>query len=427
MTQQSLIKVLTQLGIPRNTYDFDVKTPDIDLMGQIDGKWSLYFTEKGNVSITKQFSSEEEMYDYYLADAYKQQEQRQKTQNMTDADVNDVFAELEKSREDQKKSDETQKEQGNWRDRLIPWHFADTRFDEVIQWSKRQIEHSEKAVQLDLRREKLAQNTEFLRYLSKDALESAIVGFLAETHSQNVYQDLNLSAYAATQLCGTFIYVPEGAKYQINWLADGPLEAVRTPVDAQALPSYFQQAMYCAFICRNIKTLDQLAQLPLEPLEGSTYSPTPPHLHLMLTAFQKFWLGDIQEADNLSMDAIQSIQKEVDNFKVAEQSLTWREEYHLNVTIYNLELFRLAISSNVDSDKFNKKLTEAIYAFRKCMKEHENLADDWNYYFSLGALAWSSLAFDRGFAVDVISDYTPGFLYTGKFADQKLKILISSS
>jgi hypothetical protein len=38
MTQQSLINALTQLGVPRNTYDFNVKTPDIDLMGQIDGK-----------------------------------------------------------------------------------------------------------------------------------------------------------------------------------------------------------------------------------------------------------------------------------------------------------------------------------------------------------------------------------------------------
>jgi hypothetical protein len=98
MTQQSLIKVLTQLGIPRNTYDFDVKTPDIDLMGQIEGKWSLYFIEKGNVSIIKQFSSEEEVYDYYLADAYKQQEQKQKTQNMTDTDIDDIFAKLEQSK-----------------------------------------------------------------------------------------------------------------------------------------------------------------------------------------------------------------------------------------------------------------------------------------------------------------------------------------
>jgi hypothetical protein len=104
MTQQSLINVLTQLGIPRNTYDFDVKTPDIDLMGQIDGIWSLYFIEKGNISITKQFSSEEELYDYYLADAYKQQEQRQKTQSMTDADVDDVFAKLKQSKEEQKKT-----------------------------------------------------------------------------------------------------------------------------------------------------------------------------------------------------------------------------------------------------------------------------------------------------------------------------------
>jgi hypothetical protein len=75
MTRQSLIKILNQLGIPRNTYDFDVKTLNIDLLGQIDGIWSLYFIEKGNISINKQFSSEEELYDYYLADAYKQQEQ----------------------------------------------------------------------------------------------------------------------------------------------------------------------------------------------------------------------------------------------------------------------------------------------------------------------------------------------------------------
>jgi hypothetical protein len=101
MTQQSLINALTQLGISRKTYDFNVKTPDIDLMGQIDGIWSLYFIEKGNISITKQFSSEDELYDYYLFDAFKQQKQRQKTQNMTDSDIDDIFAKLEQAKEDQ--------------------------------------------------------------------------------------------------------------------------------------------------------------------------------------------------------------------------------------------------------------------------------------------------------------------------------------
>jgi hypothetical protein len=97
MTRSSLITVLTQLGVPRASYDFDVKTPDIDLLGQLEGKWSHYFIEKGNLSVIKQFSSEEELYDYYLADAYKQQEQKQKTQSMTDADVDDIFAKLEQA------------------------------------------------------------------------------------------------------------------------------------------------------------------------------------------------------------------------------------------------------------------------------------------------------------------------------------------
>jgi hypothetical protein len=99
MTRQTLINALTQMGIARSTYDFDVKTPDIDLMGHIDNQWSLYFIEKGNISITKQFSSEEELYDYYLNDANKQYEQRKKTESMTEADFDDIFAKLENPKE----------------------------------------------------------------------------------------------------------------------------------------------------------------------------------------------------------------------------------------------------------------------------------------------------------------------------------------
>jgi hypothetical protein len=99
MKRQNLISVLTQQGVPRNTYDFDVKTPDVDLLGQIDGEWSLYFIEKGNINIIKKFSSEDELYDYYLADASKQQEQRKKVQNMTDTDIDDIFAKLEQAQD----------------------------------------------------------------------------------------------------------------------------------------------------------------------------------------------------------------------------------------------------------------------------------------------------------------------------------------
>jgi Immunity protein 49 len=426
MTRQSLINVLTQLNIPRNTYDFDVKTPDTDLMGQIDGIWSLYFIEKGNVSITKQFLSEEEMYDYYLADAYKQEEQRKKTQDMTDVDIDDIFAKLEQGKVEQKKTDDTKK-QGNWRDRLISWHFADTRFDEVIQWSKRQVEYSEKAVQLDLRRDKLNQDTNFLRYLAKDALETAIVGFLAEISFERIFDYIGLSARAGTQLCWTYANVKEGQGYEISWLTDGPLAATRSPIDAQALPSYFQSAMYCAFIRRSLRSLDLLAKLPLEVLEKPTFTPTPEHIHLSLTAFQKFWEGNTQEAIKLSKQAIQLINDETDSLKKSNKSLTWREEYHLNVSIHNNKLFYLAIAPSTTSAEFNTSLTEAMLAFQKCMRENEHLSDDWNYYLSLGALAWASLATDRGLDVDVISDYIPGFLYKGQLAEERVKFPISSS
>jgi Immunity protein 49 len=426
MTQQSLIKVLTQLGVPRNTYDFDVKTPDIELMGQIDGIWSLYFIEKGNLSISKQFSSQEELYDYYLADAYKQQEQRQKTQSMTESNIDEIFAKLRQDQEEQKKSNETQNGQENWRDRLIPWHFTDKRFDEVILWSKRQIDHSVKAVQLDLRREKLAQDTNFLRYLAKDALEAAIVGFLAAIDLENIFDYIGLSARAGTQLCWTYANVKEDQGYEISWLIDGPLAATRTPIDAQALPSYFQAAMYCAFIRRSVQSLDLLAKLPLELLEKPTYTPTPEHMHLSLMAFQKFWKGDIQEAIKLSKKAIQLINDEIDRLRKTNKPLTWREEYHLNVSIHNNKLFYLAITPSTTSAEFNTSLTEAMLAFQKCMRENKHLSDDWNYYLSLGALAWASLATDRGLDVDVISDYIPGFLYKGKLAEEKVKFPISS-
>jgi Immunity protein 49 len=385
----------------------------------------LYFIEKGNFSITKQFSSEEEMCDYYLADAYKQQEQRQKTQNMTDANIDDIFAQLEQSKEKQKKTDDAEK-QGNWRDRLIPWHFADTRFDEVIQWSQEEIEHDEKMVTSYLRRDKLAIDTDRLRVLAKNAVRAAIVGFLAEIGKENVFNYIGLSARAGTQFCWTYANVKEGQGYEIGWLIDGPLAAIRTPIDAQALPSDFQSAMYCAFIRRSLRSLDLLAKLPLEVLEKPTYTPTPEHMHLSLMAFQKFWKGDIQEAIKLSKQAIQLINDEIDGLRKTNKPLTWREEYHLNVSIHNNKLFYLAITPSTTSAEFNASLTEAMLAFQKCMKENEHLSDDWNYYLSLGALAWASLATDRGLDVDVISDYIPGFLYKGKLAEEKLKFPISS-
>jgi Immunity protein 49 len=425
MTQQSLINVLTQLGIPRNTYDFDVKTPDIDLMGQIDGIWSLYFIEKGNISITKQFSSEEELYDYYLADAYKQQEQRQKTQSMTDADVDDVFAKLEqskeeKSKEEQKKTDDTEK-QGNWRDRLIPWHFADDYFDETIQWSKKTVENSKKIVEKLKSKERISQNSDFVRQLANEALKTAIVGFIADFGWENVFEYMRLAAYTGTQLCELYALVPLGETYQLDIGTGDYIEIVHTQIDAQGLPSYFQRAMYCAFICRETALLQRLAALPLNIIERPA-ADTPTHLHLDLAAFQAFWLSQTIKADQLSADAFGSIIKGLDELEQEKRPFTWREIYHRDVTTYNSELFRLAILPNTTSQEFNIKLTDSMLAFRKCMKENENLFDDWHYFINLGALAWTSLAYDQGIKIDTISDYIPGFLYEGKFAKHKIKV-----
>jgi hypothetical protein len=266
-----------------------------------------------------------------------------------------------------------------------------------------------------------------LRYLAKDALEAAIVGFLAEIGKTTVFDYIGLSARAGTQLCWTYANVKEGQGYEISWLTDGPLAATRSPIDEQALPPDFQSAMYCAFIRRSLRSLDLLAKLPLEALEKPTFTPTPEHMHLSLTAFQRFWEGNTQEAIKLSKQAIQSINDEIDSLKKSNKPLTWREEYHLNVSIHNNKLFYLAIAPSTTSAEFNTSLTEAMLAFQKCMKENEHLSDDWNYYLSLGALAWASLATDHGLDVDVISDYIPGFLYKGKLAEEKVKFPISIS
>jgi hypothetical protein len=96
MTRTNLIQALENLGVPRSTYDFEVQTPDIDLLGKIDGVWSLYFVERGQVSIVQQFSSESDLYEFFLSDATKQQQQRLKTQSMSDDELSELFGKISK-------------------------------------------------------------------------------------------------------------------------------------------------------------------------------------------------------------------------------------------------------------------------------------------------------------------------------------------
>jgi Immunity protein 49 len=208
----------------------------------------------------------------------------------------------------------------------------------------------------------------------------------------------------------------------VNWLLGEPLVATRTKIDTQALPNYFEKAMQLAFVCRNIVALNVLSKLPIEKLEAATDSLTPYYLHSMIQAYQTLWNGHTENAIDLSANAYQLIIAQIEELRSRGGKLSWREDFHLSITSYSAELFKLAISPNTSSAVFNSKLTDALWSFRDCILRNDDLYNDWNYYFSFGALAAASIAWDRGLDVNVISDYLPGFLYKDLHATKKLEI-----
>jgi Immunity protein 49 len=428
MTRQELIDALNEIGLSRSAYSFDAWETGVNVLTQINGTWSWTVDERGHVSTIAQFESESDLYEHFLFKMRQRIDQERKSASMSEDDLDALLVknaeEVAKKKQLEHQNSISIKDQpdSNWRDRLIPWHFADSELDETIQWAQEQAPHSAEMQQLCLDREALAIDTDRLRSLLKHALENAIVSFIANPHFEQLYIDLGLGVYAGAQLCIAYANFQEGEHYQIDWLMGETLQATRSKIDAQALPTYFEKSIQLAFICRNNGALNALSKLPIEIITNTGDSSTPPYLDFMLNAFQAYWRADIESAREYAASAYQWIIANSETMRARSEQLTWREDFHISVTSYNAELFKLAISLDTTSVQFNSKLTEALWSFRDCMLRNENLYNDWNYYFSFGALASASIAWDRGLEVEVISDYLPEFLYKGSYAKKKLEI-----
>ncbi|MFH8491996.1 immunity 49 family protein [Streptomyces longisporoflavus] len=180
--------------------------------------------------------------------------------------------------------------------------------------------------------------------------------------------------------------------------ATGPLPHVNA--------SSWVKAFYLALICRENERLEELARVPVSLLResGATFDE---YIYSWVETLQCFWLGQegvsthlVAAVDGTGPDSAQHADQELMSF----------------VLYPPIILFYRYLRG--DHAQFNDALVDAIKWHRSYWSGEDDRAMSSEGYVALGPLAIACLARDRGFPIEVESEYLPKALLNFTWAGE---------
>ncbi|MEU2154064.1 immunity 49 family protein [Streptomyces sp. NPDC019396] len=155
------------------------------------------------------------------------------------------------------------------------------------------------------------------------------------------------------------------------------------------------KAFYLALICRENERLGQLAQVPVSLLRasGATFDE---YIYSWVETLQRFWLG-LEGVSNHLVAAVDG---------TGPHSARHADQELMSMVLYPpIILFYRYLRG--DHAEFNEALVDAIKWHKSYWSGDDDRAISSEGYVALGPLAIACLARDRGFPIEVESDYLP--------------------
>ncbi|MFH8492235.1 immunity 49 family protein [Streptomyces longisporoflavus] len=170
--------------------------------------------------------------------------------------------------------------------------------------------------------------------------------------------------------------------------------------------SSWVKAFYLALICRENERLSELARVPIALLResGATFDE---YIYSWVETLQRFWLGQegvsthlVAAVDGTGPDSAQHADQELMSFVL-----------YPPITLFYRYL-------RGDHAPFNEALVDAIKWHRSYWSGEDDRAMSSEGYVALGPLAIACLARDRGFPIEVESEYLPKALLNFAWAGE---------
>ncbi|MGW0842234.1 immunity 49 family protein [Streptomyces sp. NPDC002787] len=159
-------------------------------------------------------------------------------------------------------------------------------------------------------------------------------------------------------------------------------------------------AFYLALICRENDRLSELARVPISLLResGATFDE---YVYSWVETLQRFWLGQDGVGDHL-VAAVDG---------TGPDSARWADQDYMS-SILSPPIILFYRYLREDHEKFNEALVDALRWHKEYWTADDDRAINSDGLVAFGPLAIACLAHDKGFPIEVESEYLPKALLT---------------
>jgi hypothetical protein len=173
-----------------------------------------------------------------------------------------------------------------------------------------------------------------------------------------------------------------------------------SPDSSVAHSGLWVQAFRLAVLGRESESIETLCQISTDLLRRST-TRGPEFHNTFVDAVRAFWTG-AKDADDMLAATLAATDPERGDVTVPD--------YDAHHWIPEIKLIRSLLSK---TPPFQSALTEAVQLHQKYYSANERRKRESYGFLAVGPLTWAAVAYDRGIAFDIESDYLPRSLIQG--------------